>query len=302
LAEPTPHRSGFVNILGSPNMGKSTLLNALVGEKMSIITSKPQTTRHRIIGILNNEELQIVFSDTPGFIEDPAYKMHQMMNAYINMSFDDADLILYVTDPYESLTDQHGLLKRIAAQDVPVLAIINKKDLVTPEQLEARKIELSLLLPDKKIHLVSALKGIGISELMGDIISLIPEGPPFYPKDQLTDRPERFFVSEIIREKLLELYRDEIPYTCEVGIESFSEGESNSGPITRISAVIYTMDDRKKSIILGKGGSAIKELGIEARKEIESFLGKRVFLELLVKVRENWRDDDKALTSFGYQN
>lgn len=283
-------------------MGKSTLLNALVGEKMSIITSKPQTTRHRIIGILNNEELQIVFSDTPGFIEDPAYKMHQMMNAYINMSFDDADLILYVTDPYESLTDQHGLLKRIASQEVPVLAIINKKDLVTPEQLEARKIELSLLLPDKKVHVVSALKGIGISELMEDIISLIPEGPPFYPKDQLTDRPERFFISEIIREKLLELYRDEIPYTCEVGIESFSEGESNSGPITRISAVIYTMDDRKKSIILGKGGSAIKELGIEARKEIETFLGKRVFLELLVKVRENWRDDDKALTSFGYQN
>lgn len=283
-------------------MGKSTLLNALVGEKMSIITSKPQTTRHRIIGILNNDELQIVFSDTPGFIEAPSYKMHQMMNAYINMSFDDADLILYITDPYESLTDQHGLLKRIAAQEIPVIAIINKKDLVTPEQLEARKIELSLLLPTRKIYIVSALKGIGISELMEEIISLIPEGPPFYPKDQLTDRPERFFVSEIIREKILELYRDEIPYTCEVGIETFSEGESNAGPITRISAVIYTMDDRKKSIILGKGGFAIKELGTEARKEIESFLGKRVFLELLVKVRENWRDDDKALTSFGYQN
>ena len=283
-------------------MGKSTLLNALVGEKMSIITSKPQTTRHRIIGILNNDELQIVFSDTPGFIEAPAYKMHQMMNAYINMSFDDADLILYLTDPYESLTDQHGLLKRIAGQEIPVIAIINKKDLVTEEQLEARKLELSLLLPTRKIYIVSALKGIGISELMGEIISLIPEGPPFYPKDQLTDRPERFFVSEIIREKLLELYRDEIPYTCEVGIESFSEGESNAGPITRISAVIYTMDDRKKSIILGKGGFAIKELGVEARKEIESFLGMRVFLELLVKVKENWRDDDKALTSFGYQN
>ena len=302
LADPVPHRSGFVNILGSPNMGKSTLLNALVGEKMSIITSKPQTTRHRIIGILSNDDLQIVFSDTPGFIEAPAYKMHQMMNAYINMSFDDADLILYITDPYESLTDQYGLLKRIAAQEIPVLVIINKKDLVNEEQLETRKIELSLLLPTRKIHIVSALKGHGISELMADIVLLIPEGPPFYPKDQLTDRPERFFVSEIIREKILELYRDEIPYTCEVGIETFSEGESNSGPITRISAVIYTMDDRKKSIILGKGGSAIKELGMEARKEIESFLGKRVFLELLVKVRENWRDDDKALTSFGYQN
>ena len=282
-------------------MGKSTLLNALVGERMSIITSKPQTTRHRIIGILNDENSQIVFSDTPGYIEEPAYKMHQMMNAYINMSFDDADLILFVTDPFDSLTDQHGLLKRIANQETPVLAIINKIDLINAEELEKRREELSLLLPGKKIHAIAALKNIGVAELMDDIKSLIPEGPPFYPKDQLTDRPERFFVSEIIREKILELYRDEIPYTCEVGIESFSEGDSRTGPITRINAVIYTMDERKKSIILGKGGSAIKQLGSEARHEIESFLDKRVFLELMVKVRENWRDDDKSLRSFGYQ-
>ena len=268
---------------------------------MSIITSKPQTTRHRIIGILNDESTQIVFSDTPGYIEDPAYKMHQMMNAYINMSFDDADLILYVTDPFESLTDQHGLLKRIANQQTPVLAIINKKDLITEDALEQRKSELSALLPNVKIHTVSALKGVGVEELMNDIKSLIPEGPPFYPKDQLTDRPERFFVSEIIREKLLELYRDEIPYTCEVVIDSFTEGTSNNGPITRISATIYTLDERKKTIIVGKGGLAIKQLGTEARGEIESFLDKRVFLELLVKVRENWRDDDKSLKSFGYQ-
>lgn len=283
-------------------MGKSTLLNALVGEKMSIITSKPQTTRHRIIGIFNNDDYQIVFSDTPGFIEDPAYKMHMMMNAYINMSFDDADVILYVTDPYESLTDQHGLLKRIAEQQTPVLAIINKSDLLKQDQIDIRRTELSALLPGIKIMEVSALKGAGVTELMGEIISLIPEGPPFYPKDQLTDRPERFFVSEIIREKLLELYRDEIPYTCEVGIESFTEGESNSGPITRIAAIIYTLDERKKSIILGKGGAAIKQLGMEARTEIETFLTKRVFLDLTVKVRDNWRDDDKALKSFGYQN
>lgn len=268
---------------------------------MSIITSKPQTTRHRIIGILNDENSQIVFSDTPGYIEQPAYKMHQMMNAYINMSFDDADVILYVTDPFESLTDQHGLLKRIANDDTPVLAIINKVDLISQAELETRIAELSALLPEKKIHTISALKNHGVSELMEDIKSLIPEGQPFYPKDQLTDRPERFFVSEIIREKILELYRDEIPYTCEVGIETFAEGDSRTGPITRISAVIYTMDDRKKSIILGKGGSAIKQLGSEARQEIESFLDKRVFLELLVKVRDNWRDDDKSLKSFGYQ-
>lgn len=282
-------------------MGKSTLLNALVGERMSIITSKPQTTRHRIIGILNDDDSQIVFSDTPGFIEDPAYKMHMMMNAYINMSFDDADLILYVTDPFESLTDQHGLLKRIAGQETPVLAIINKRDLVSTEELEIRISELAALLPSKKIHPVSALKGGGIPELMNDIKTLIPEGPPFYPKDQLTDRPERFFVSEIIRQKILELYRDEIPYTCEVSIDSFTEGESRTGPITRISAIIYTMDDRKKSIILGKGGSAIKQLGMEARSEIETFLDKRVFLDLIVKVRENWRDDEQSLKSFGYQ-
>src|SRR5688572_993827 len=295
------HRSGFVNILGNPNMGKSTLLNALVGERMSIITSKPQTTRHRIIGILNDENSQIVFSDTPGFIEDPAYKMHMMMNAYINMSFDDADLILYVTDPFESLTDQHGLLKRIANQQTPVLGIINKKDLASVEELKTRRSEVAALLPDRKIHLVSALRGVGIQELMDDIKSLIPESPPFYPKDQLTDRPERFFVSEIIRQKILELYHDEIPYTVQVDIDSFTEGESKSGPITRISANIYTMDERKKSIILGKGGSAIKQLGVEARKEIESFLDKRVFLDLNVKVRENWRDDDQSLKSFGYQ-
>ena len=283
-------------------MGKSTLLNALVGEKMSVITSKPQTTRHRIIGIVSGEDFQIVFSDTPGFIDEPAYKMHQMMNSYISMSFDDADIILFVTDPYEPLSDQHNLLQRIAAHTSPVFAIINKKDMMSEAELEARVGELSTFLPKKKFYTVSALKGDGVQELMADIVSALPEGPEFYPKDQLTDRPERFFVSEIIRGKMLELYRDEIPYTCEITIDTFTEGESNAGPITRISANIYTLDERKKSIILGKGGSAIKQLGTEARGEIETFLGKRVFLELNVKVRDNWRDDDKALKSFGYQN
>ena len=283
-------------------MGKSTLLNALVGEKMSIITSKPQTTRHRIIGIVSSEEFQIVFSDTPGFIDEPAYRMHQMMNAFISLSFDDADIILFVTDPYEPLSEQHNLLQRIASHTAPVLAIINKKDMVSADELAARVEELAVLLPTTKIHTVSALKGMGVPELMADIISLLPEGPEFYPKDQLTDRPERFFVSEIIRGKILELYRDEIPYTCEITIESFSEGDSNAGPITRISATVYTLDERKKSILLGKGGSAIKELGTIARGEIEAFLGTRVFLELNIKVRDNWRDDEKALKSFGYQN
>ena len=282
-------------------MGKSTLLNALVGERMSIITSKPQTTRHRIIGILNDDDSQIVFSDTPGFISDPAYKMQQVMNAFINTSFQDADVILFVTDPYESLDEQHALLKKIGVQPTPVIGIINKKDLRPDIEVQKRIDELSALLPERKIYAVSALKNEGIAELLEHIKSLIPLGPPFYPKDQLTDRPERFFVSEIVRQQILELYRDEIPYTCEVVVNSFSEGSSKSGPITRISATIFTTDDRKKSILLGKNGSAIKQLGTDARTEIEAFLDKRVFLDLVVKVRENWRDDDQALKSFGYQ-
>ncbi len=301
MADPAPHRSGFVNILGRPNMGKSTLLNALVGEKMSIITSKPQTTRHRIIGILNGEDFQIVFSDTPGFIDEPAYQMHKMMNSFITSSFDDADIILFITDPFETLNEEHNLIKRISMHPSPALLIINKKDLLTPDALESRKSQLSALLPDRKIHAVSALRGDGIEDLMKDIASMLPEGPAFYPKDQLTDRPERFFVSEIIRGKILELYRDEIPYTCEIGIDSFTEGDSNKGPITRIGAIIYTMDERKKSILLGKGGMAIKQLGTEARTEIEAFLDKRVFLDLAVKVKDNWRDDDQSLKTFGYQ-
>ncbi len=283
-------------------MGKSTLLNALVGEKMSIITAKPQTTRHRIIGILNGEHLQIVFSDTPGFVDEPAYKMHQMMNAYINLSFDDADIILFVTDPYEPLGDQHQLLQRISIHSAPVIGIVNKKDLMTEDQLMERKKALANFLPGRTIHAVSSLNGDGVEELMNYIITLLPEGPAYYPADQLTDRTERFFVSEIIRANILELYRDEIPYSCEVIVDSFSDGESNSGPITRISAVIFTLDERKKMILLGKNGAAIKKLGTQARQEIESFIDKRVFLELVVKVRDNWRDDDQALKSFGYQN
>jgi GTP-binding protein Era len=283
-------------------MGKSTLLNALVGEKMAVITSKPQTTRHRLIGILNDENHQIIFSDTPGFIEEPAYRMHELMNAFIHLSFDDADIILFMTDPYEKLDEDNQLIKKINTHTAPALVVLNKIDLVSDQALKDRKKELSVLLPGKKIFPVSALKQDGIKELLVKIITLLPENPPFYPKDQLTDKPERFFVSEIIRGKILELYREEIPFTCEVGIESFTEGESRSGPITRISAVIYTLDERKKSILLGKGGSAIKQLGTEARETIELFLDKRVFLDLAVKVKDNWRDDDRTLKFFGYQN
>lgn len=302
LADPqATHHSGFVNILGNPNMGKSTLLNALVGEHMSIVTAKPQTTRHRIIGILNEDDFQIVFSDTPGYIKDPSYKMQQSMNTFIRQSFEDADLILYVTDPFESMQETEGLLEKIKTVSTPVLVILNKIDAANDEQTQNRVKQIESILPEKKIYLVSALKGMGIHELLNDIKSLIPEGPPFYPKDQLTDRPERFFVSELIRQKILELYREEIPYTCEVVVDSFKEGESKKGPIIRISATIYTMDDRKKSILLGKGGSSIRQLGSEARTEIEAFFGKHVFLELFIKVLENWRDNDRLLKTFGYQ-
>jgi GTP-binding protein Era len=228
--------------------------------------------------------------------------MHQVMNSFINLSFDDADVILFVTDPFEELSDQHKLLQRIAAHHSIVIGIINKKDLATEPEIEKRIERLTTFLPGRKIHAVSALRGMGMEPLMRDILDSLPEGPPYYPKDQLTDRPERFFISEIIRAHILELYRDEIPYSCEVTVESFVEGDSNSGPIIRMTAVIYTLDERKKSILLGKNGSAIKQLGVDSRGEIEAFLGKRVFLELVVKVRDNWRDDERALTSFGYQN
>lgn len=302
LAETTKHKSGFVNILGKPNMGKSTLLNTLVGEKMSVITAKPQTTRHRIIGILSSDAFQIVFSDTPGFIDDPAYRMQQMMNSFISSSFDDADIILFVTDPYEPLDAEHHLIRRIREHKAPVIAVINKTDLVKEEEVLARVELLRQLLPGQSVHAVSALKGTGVEALLADIISFLPEGPVFYPKDQLTDRPERFFVSEIIRGKIMELYHEEIPYSCEITIDQFSEGESKSGPITRISAIIYTLDERKKTILLGRGGSAIKQLGMASRKEIEAFLDTRVFLELHVKIKDNWRNDESALKNFGYLN
>ena len=302
LADTKTHKSGFVNILGKPNMGKSTLLNALVGEKMSIITAKPQTTRHRIIGILSSDAFQIVFSDTPGFIDDPAYRMQQMMNSFISSSFDDADIILFVTDPYEPLDVEHHLIRRIREHNAPVIAVINKTDLVKEEEVITRVELLGQLLPGQSVHAVSALKGTGVEALLADIIAKLPEGPVFYPKDQLTDRPERFFVSEIIRGQLMELYHEEIPYSCEITIDQFSEGESKSGPITRISAIIYTLDERKKTILLGRGGSAIKQLGMASRKEIEAFLDTRVFLELHVKIKDNWRNDESALKNFGYLN
>lgn len=295
------HRSGFVNIIGRPNAGKSTLMNALVGERMSIINRKPQTTRHRIIGILSDDEYQVIFSDTPGLIEDPRYKMQLSMNQAVATTFEDADLILFVADATEPYQEDDPLLKSLAAQKTPVFLLLNKIDCLEKEALLQLIAWWKDQLPLKELIPISALKGDNVDKLQELILQNLPEGPEYYPKDQLTDRPERFFVSEIIREKILDLYQQEIPYSVEVLVESFKEAETKQGkPIIRIAATIFVNRKTQKAILIGKGGQAIKKLGTEARKSLESWLENQVFLELFVKVSENWRDDESALKRFGY--
>lgn len=296
-----PFKSGFVNIIGRPNAGKSTLMNALVGERMSIITHKPQTTRHRIIGILTGEHFQIVFSDTPGYVKKPSYKMHQAMNRFVEGTTEDADLMLFVFDLTEELEDDNPVIEVLKKTEAPILLVLNKKDLVAEQRAQD-----VLGWWKKRINFadsvaISALKGQETAALLEKILTYLPEGEPYYPPDQLTDRPERFFVGEIIREKIFMLYEDEIPYSCEVAVESFKETETKTGePIARIAAMIFVMRETQKAILLGKGGAAIKKLGTYARQEIERFLQTKVFLELTVKVRDNWRDDERALQRFGY--
>lgn len=297
------HKSGFVNIIGRPNVGKSTLLNALVGERMSIITNKPQTTRHRIFGILSGEDFQIVFSDTPGVIKTPAYKMQEIMNRFVNSTFEDADVMLFVTEPNEKYEDDDPIIARLKTIEVPLFLIINKVDLSTQKEIMAMIESWNQRVPFTKSLPVSALHQLGTDGLLNLIIEHLPEGPAYFPKDQLTDRTERFFASEIIREKILEQYEQEIPYSCEVDIEDFKDSETKSGePLARISAIIYVSRKTQKAILIGKNGEAIKRLGTEARKAIETFLDRKVFLELHVKVRDNWRDDEQMLRKFGYQD
>lgn len=300
---PTTHKSGFVNIIGRPNAGKSTLMNALVGERMSIITHKPQTTRHRIIGILTGEGFQMVFSDTPGYVKQPQYRMHQSMNQFVEGTVEDADLMLFVFDLTEELEDDNPVLDVLKKTEAPILLVLNKKDLVAEQRLQdvgnwwRKRIKFA-----ETVNLSASRMSREESQaLLQKILTYLPEGEPYYPTDQLTDRPERFFVSEIIREKIFLLYTDEVPYSCEVGIESFKETVTNAGePIARIHAVIYVMRETQKAILLGKGGAAIKKLGTYARGEIERFIQTKVYLELTVKVRDNWRDDESALNQFGY--
>ncbi len=296
------HKSGFVNIVGRPNVGKSTLMNALVGERMSIITNKPQTTRHRLIGILSGDDFQIVFSDTPGLVRQPAYKMHEAMNRYVTSTFEDADLMVMVTEVGEKYDEEDPLVKGLLRVEAPRFLVINKIDLATQEQVTELADRWQQLVPFTALFPISALLSVNTETLLQQIKLHLPEGPAYYPKDQLTDRPERFFVTEIIREKILELYQQEIPYATEVGIESYEETQTTQGaPLARISALIYVSRRTQKPILIGKGGEAIKKLGTEARKAIETFLDCKVFLELHVKIKDNWRDDERQLQVFGYQ-
>ena len=301
------HKSGFVNIIGNPNVGKSTLMNALLGERMSIITNKPQTTRHRIIGIWNDDDFQIVFSDTPGIIHDPHYKMQVSMNHFAFSAFEDADILIYMTDTVEKPNITERLKAKIEKVESPIFLLINKVDISTQARvtkiMEYWKGEFShqkhMIF---KVFPISALEKVGVSHILEEIKSILPEGPPYYPKDQLTDKSERFFVSEIIREKIMLLYHQEIPYSCQVIIDQFKEGDSRSGKIIRISADIFTSRPTQKSILIGKNGEMIKKLGTESRKDIETFLDEKVYLELRVKVKQDWRDDERTLKYFGYSN
>lgn len=295
------HKSGFVNIIGRPNVGKSTLMNAMVGERMSIITNKPQTTRHRIIGILSGDDYQIVFSDTPGFIRNPSYKMHNRMNEFVRSTFEDADLLLFVTEPEEQYEEDDPLIHRLKESESPRMLVINKSDLATDEQTETLRQWWNERIPFAETVVISALKRTNTDLMLEHIRQYLPEGPEYYPKDQLTDRPERFFVAEIIREKILMLYQQEIPYSCEVFIDDYKETTTRDGsPLARIQTTIFVARKTQKAILIGKDGSAIKQLGTDARKDIETFIEKKVFLEINVKVRDNWRDDEMLLKQFGY--
>ena len=289
------HKAGFVNIIGSPNVGKSTLMNVLVGERLSIITSKAQTTRHRIMGIVNGEDFQIVYSDTPGVLK-PNYKLQESMMEFVYTAITDADIMLFVTDIFEDIAIEENVLHKIINAKVPVLLLVNKIDLAIQDQLEAKVQYWKTKVPNAEVIPVSALEKFNVNYIFDRIVALLPEGPGFYPKDELTDKPEKFFISEIIREKILMNYKKEIPYSVEVVVESFKEEEK----IIKIRAEILVIRDSQKGIIIGHQGKALKKIGTLARKDIEIFLQKQVFLELFVKVNKDWRDNDNQLKLYGY--
>ncbi|MDE5913432.1 MAG: GTPase Era [Muribaculaceae bacterium] len=291
------HKAGFVNIVGNPNVGKSTLMNDLVGERMSIITNKAQTTRHRITGIVNTDEYQIVFSDTPGVLK-PRYKLQESMLQFSEGALTDADVLLYVTDVVEDPEKNSDFLAKVSKEKVPVLLAINKIDLLGTEGDKLERIvgEWQKRLPNAEIFPVSATEKFNVDNLMKRIVELLPPSPPYFGKDALTDKPARFFVTEIIREKILLNYDKEVPYSTEVIVEKFDEKDAS----IHIMAVIYVERDSQKGILIGKGGAMLKRVGTQARKDIETFFGKKVYLELFVKVEPNWRNRDNKLKAFGY--
>jgi GTP-binding protein Era len=290
------HKAGFVNILGNPNVGKSTIMNALVGEKLSIVTSKAQTTRHRIMGIVNGDDFQIVYSDTPGIL-NPKYKLQEAMMNFVQGALQDADIILYVTDVTEKPLSEKPFTERLKSSEIPVIVVINKIDLSNQNELDQIAEQWKITFPASLVIPVSALNKFNLNTLLKAIISYLPQNPPYFPKDQLTDKYERFFASEIIREKILIHYKKEVPYSVETEIESFIE---ESG-ILKIRALIHVERESQKGIIIGHKGSMLKLVGSEARKEMEDFFGKKIFLELFVKVSKEWREKPLMLRRFGYR-
>ena len=291
------HKAGFVNIVGNPNVGKSTLMNRLVGEKISIITSKSQTTRHRIKGIVNTDDYQIVFSDTPGVVK-PSYKMQEYMLEFSKSALVDADIILYVTDVVENIEKNLDFIDKVNKSDIPVLLVINKIDLTTQEKLEALFDKWKSLIPRAEIFPLSATENFNVDNLYKRIVELLPEGEPFFPKDELTDLPSRLYVKVIIREKIVQYYDKEVPNSVEVELEEFKEDDKR----INIMAVIYVERSSQKGIIIGSQGEALKKVGTQARLDIEAFFGKKVFLNLYVKVLKDWRNKDSELKNFGYAN
>lgn len=289
------HKAGFVNIIGNPNVGKSTLMNALVGERLSIITSKAQTTRHRILGIVNGDDFQVVFSDTPGIIK-PAYEMQESMMKFVKSAFEDADVLLYMVETGEKALKDEDFFKKIVNAKIPVLLLLNKIDKSSQEELEIQVAHWKELVPNAEIIPLSALENFNVQEVFARILELLPESPPYYPKDALTDKPERFFVNETIREKILLFYDKEIPYAVEVETEEFKEDDD----IIRIRAIIMVERDTQKGIIIGHKGAAIKKVGVAARADLEKFFGKQIHIEFFVKVNKDWRSDKRQLRRFGY--